>query len=188
MSRRSSHGRTARLRRGKTGVAGAVRLQLSFLPVSATPQPYRCQFRTTILCKTWCLVTSIEQSPALFSICRKEKLSSMPICPLCMRWLSGCAVAGHALACQDPRIGWQKPSTAAQAPPSRGERRIGRNCFGRLPNNVETRHNAHCLAEPVKGCDNIKCSLFACQERCLQGLLYPLLCLQESAGGHCEQP
>ena len=41
-SRRSSNGRTARLRRGKTGVAGAVRLQLSFLPVSSMPQPYRC--------------------------------------------------------------------------------------------------------------------------------------------------
>ncbi|CAL5228044.1 g11108 [Coccomyxa viridis] len=40
-SRRSSNGRTARLRRGKTDVAGAVRLQLSFLPVSSTPQPYR---------------------------------------------------------------------------------------------------------------------------------------------------
>ena len=42
MGRRSSNGRTARLRRGKTGVAGAVRLQLSFHPVSPTPQPYRC--------------------------------------------------------------------------------------------------------------------------------------------------
>ena len=41
MGRRSSNGRTARLRRGKTGVAGAVRLQLSFLPVSSTPKPYR---------------------------------------------------------------------------------------------------------------------------------------------------
>lgn len=40
--RRSSSGRTARLRRGKTDVAGAVRLQLSFHPVSPTPQPYRC--------------------------------------------------------------------------------------------------------------------------------------------------
>ena len=41
MGRRSSNGRTARLRRGKTGVAGAVRLQLSFLPVSSTAKPYR---------------------------------------------------------------------------------------------------------------------------------------------------
>ena len=42
VGRRSTSGRTARLRRGKTGVAGAVRLQLSFLPVSSTAQPYRC--------------------------------------------------------------------------------------------------------------------------------------------------
>ena len=41
MARRPSNGRTARLRRGKTGVAGAVRLQLSFLPVSPTPKSYR---------------------------------------------------------------------------------------------------------------------------------------------------
>jgi hypothetical protein len=39
--KRSSGGRSARLRRSKLGVAGAIRLQLSFHPISDKPLPYR---------------------------------------------------------------------------------------------------------------------------------------------------
>ncbi len=41
LSKRGSGGRSARLRRSKLGVAGAIRLQLSYHPVSDKPLPYR---------------------------------------------------------------------------------------------------------------------------------------------------
>ncbi|CAL8462063.1 g1594 [Coccomyxa elongata] len=41
LSKRGSGGRSARLRRSKMGVAGAIRLQLSYHPVSDKPLPYR---------------------------------------------------------------------------------------------------------------------------------------------------
>lgn len=41
LGKRSTTAARSRLRRSKLGVAGAIRLQLSFHPVSSTPQPYR---------------------------------------------------------------------------------------------------------------------------------------------------